>query len=398
MQIQRVKEVTSRLEQKLNTDYSLQQLLIAGTITSVSRSSRGTIFFTLSDEDARLGCVVFSRQARLLAGTIQPNSEVVVRGNIAYSGKYGTLQVAVQGIKSLGAGLQAAAQEALRKELEAAGYFAPERKRPLPQYPFRVGLVTSVTGAVIHDVQSRLHRRNPLVSLVVYPCTVQGTGAAEDIARAVREANADPQPTDLLIIARGGGSQDDLAPYSEWAVLTAAFTSAIPVISAIGHESDSPLLDLVADVRASTPTHAAELAVPPVTDIYEQLALYHRRLFMATEGLVFSRWRTAAERFATAERTRLPLLLAGMTHRHEQAARRLTAAYTAVQRQAEENTAAAAQRLQAVNPEEVFRNGYFWLEAKRRRIRKLTDLAVGDTLLITDSRTRVAATVEAVEL
>ncbi|MCI5837234.1 MAG: exodeoxyribonuclease VII large subunit [Veillonellaceae bacterium] len=397
MQIQRVKELTSYLEQKLNTDYALQQLMVAGTVTSVSRSARGTVFFTLSDEDARLACVVFPRQARLLAGALQPNAEIVVRGNIAYSGKYGSLQMAVQGIKALGTGLRAAALEALRRELETEGYFAPERKRPLPRYPFRVGLVTSVAGAVIHDVQSRLHRRNPLVSLAVYPCSVQGTSAAEDIARAVREANEDPQPADVLIIARGGGAQDDLAPYSERAVLDAAFGSKIPVISAIGHESDSPLLDLVADMRASTPTHAAELVAPPAAEIYADLANYHTRLFAAAERLTLGRWRQAARRFAAAEKARLPLLLVETAHWHEQAAGRLTVAYERMQRRAEENITAAAQSLQAVHPETVFRSGYFWLEAKRRRVRNLTELAAGDTLLITDNRTRVRAKVEAVE-
>ena len=257
-----VGEIVDRITGLLEADRLLQDVWVEGEVRNFSRSGAGHIYFRLADENGALSCVFFRGRNR--GAQIDQGDELLAHGQVGVYRERGDLQLIVDSVRPRGTGVLQAEFERMRAMLEAEGLFAPERKRPLPRYPRRIGVVTSPAGAVWHDVQQVLARRWPLAALILSPCLTQGEGAAESIAAALaafadRERGEAP---DLLIVARGGGSPEDLWAYNEEPVARAVFASPIPVISAVGHETDFTIADFVADVRAPTPSAAAELAAP----------------------------------------------------------------------------------------------------------------------------------------
>jgi exodeoxyribonuclease VII large subunit len=248
---------------------------VEGEISGLKRSGPGHLYFSLKDDEASLDCVLFSREAARLKFTLEEGMAVRCRGRLTLYEARGRFQMSVADIEPTGAGALALAFEQLKARLGAEGLFDEARKRPLPFLPRRLGVVTSPQGAVVRDIIRVAHRRCP-VPILVSPAPVQGEGAALAIASALRRLEA-VEDVDVIIVARGGGSLEDLWAFNEEPVARAIFGCRVPVISAVGHETDFTIADFVADLRAPTPSAAAELAVPIDEDVRAELALLQRR-------------------------------------------------------------------------------------------------------------------------
>ena len=253
-----VSQLTTRIRELLAQNFT--DIWVDGEISNCREAQSGHLYFTLKDAAAQIRCVCFRNQLRLLKFRPEDGLHVTVRGSLSVYDARGEYQIYVEHVEPVGLGALQLAFEQLKKRLEANGLFDPARKKPLPMLPRRIGLVTSPGGAAVRDVVRILRRRFPNVHLTVYPVRVQGEGAAAEIVDALRYFNR-KQLADVLILARGGGSLEDLWAFNEEIVARAISASTIPIITGIGHETDFTIADFVADVRASTPSAAAELVV-----------------------------------------------------------------------------------------------------------------------------------------
>ncbi|MFT4588245.1 MAG: exodeoxyribonuclease VII large subunit [Candidatus Binatia bacterium] len=262
-QVWSVGELTGKVKRALETE--LGTVWVSGEITNLRRQNSGHIYFSIKDERAQLNCVLFRGQEVDNRDLLEDGKEAILRGDLTVYEARGQYQLLVREIEFKGVGALQAEFEKLKSRLEAEGLFDPERKRPLPRLNRAIGVVTSPTGAALHDVQHVIARRDPRLSVILAPCRVQGKGAAKEIAEAIDALNEfhAKQPErgglDLILITRGGGSLEDLWAFNEEAVAQAVFRSTLPVVSAIGHEIDFTISDFVADLRAATPSAAAEL-------------------------------------------------------------------------------------------------------------------------------------------
>ncbi len=259
-----VSELTGQIRGLL--EKQIGQVWVSGEITNLRVQSSGHMYFTLKDVGAQLSCVLFSRERVAIREQMTDGKKVLLQGDVTVYDARGQYQLIVRAVELQGVGALQAAFEKLKLMLAAEGLFAPERKRPIPRYPQRIGLVTSPTGAAIRDVLHVIQRRHPGLEIVLASCRVQGDGAAREVAAAVQLLNdfsasraAGGGGLDLILITRGGGSLEDLWAFNEEVVARAIFGSAVPVVSAIGHEIDFTIADFVADLRAATPSAAAEL-------------------------------------------------------------------------------------------------------------------------------------------
>ena len=312
---------------RLTLESRFAEVRVDGEISGFKRSGPGHLYFCLKDSDASIDCVMYGREASRLRFQPQDGMAVRLRGRLTiYEGR-GRFQMSVIEIEPTGAGALGLAFEQLKQKLQAAGLFAQERKRRLPFLPRRIGVVTSPQGAVVRDIIRVAHRRFP-ASILLAPVPVQGPGAALGIAAAL-ERLARVSTVDVIILARGGGSMEDLWAFNDEALARAIFTCRVPVISAVGHETDFTIADFVADVRAPTPSAAAELAVPVMTDLRADLAVLGRRAARGTtaqlrqQRLVVERARARLgdpRRIVDERRQRVDDLLA---RAHRAAARRL---------------------------------------------------------------------------
>src|SRR5271169_5276893 len=276
-----VSELTGQIRALL--EKQIGQVWVTGEVTNLRAQSSGHIYFTLKDAASQLSCVLFSREKVPHRELLADGQKVLLQGDVTVYEARGQYQLIVRAVELQGVGALQIAFEKLKQQLAAEGLFAPERKRPLPRYPQRIGLVTSPTGAAIRDVLHVVQRRNPGLEIILAPCRVQGQGAAAEIAEAIRllnEFNVGVQALacsaflrhpnklklelqqgglDLILITRGGGSLEDLWAFNEEVVARAIYESELPVVSAVGHEIDFTIADFVADLRAATPSAAAEL-------------------------------------------------------------------------------------------------------------------------------------------
>lgn len=290
MPIYTVSQVATYLKELLETDIHLGDLWISGEVSNLSRSGAGHSYFTLKDAAAQLRCVLFRGQD---TGFILSNGvQVVAHGRVSLYETRGDLQLYVDFVQPEGVGLLHAQFERLKTKLEAEGLFEPSRKRSLPPFPQRVGVVTSPYGSVFHDICHVVSRRWPLCEIVLAPTSVQGEEAAAGIVAALHQLNLEPD-IDVIITARGGGSLEELWPFNEEMVARAIYASRVPVISGVGHETDTTIADLVADVRAPTPSAAAELAVPNQAELRVGLRRHCNVLVATMDGLIQQRrWET----------------------------------------------------------------------------------------------------------
>ncbi len=264
-----VSQLNAYVKDVLWQDEVLRQVLVRGEIANL-RNYQGHLYFTLKDQKCSVKAVMWRTDAARLAFVPAEGSEVLVAGSVSVFERDGVYQVYATYMEPSGLGALYAALERLKQKLEKEGLFAQERKRPLPPFPRVIGLVTSVRGAAIKDIVSVGRRRYPGVSFVVADTKVQGDCAAQDIARGIRLLNSQPD-VDVIVVGRGGGSQEDLWVFNDEVVARAIFSSTVPVVSAVGHERDVTVADLVADARAATPSQAAEMVVPNAADLRDEV-------------------------------------------------------------------------------------------------------------------------------
>ena len=423
-----VREITRYIRMKLESDELLGDVWLRGEISNFTHHSSGHMYFTLKDEASRIKCIMFAAHNRRLPFVPRDGTKVIARGNVSVYERDGNYQFYVIQMQPDGIGSLYLAFEQLKKKLEAEGLFDPARKRPLPRYPRTIGVVTSPTGAAIRDILTTLGRRYPQAAVTLVPVLVQGEGAAPSIVRAIELLNRLGE-ADVLIVGRGGGSIEELWAFNEEIVARAIAASRIPVISAVGHETDFTIADFAADLRAPTPTAAAELAVPHAAELRETLEHLKRRMRGALSAAVETRKAQlarvrrspvmlhprryllahaerldrAGERLRErmrrrAEQSRQRLLgararlaaahpggkAAVAAARRREAERRLAAAMRAAVKDGAQRLALSMRQLDALSPLKVMMRGYSLVydEREERLIRSIRDVQPGDMVKV----------------
>lgn len=271
-----VKQVNAYIKNMFTQDFMLNRLYVKGEVSNCKYHPSGHIYFSLKDESGTIACVMFAGQRGGLSFRMSEGQQIVVLGSVNVYERSGSYQLYAKEIRLDGDGLLYERFQMLKKELEEMGMFAPEYKKPIPSFASRIGVVTAPTGAAVRDIMNIAGRRNPYVQLILYPAQVQGEGAKESIVRGIRMLEA--YGVDVMIVGRGGGSIEDLWAFNEEEVARAIFECSVPVISAVGHETDTTIADYAADLRAPTPSAAAELAVYDYRQVQMGMQEYRLRM------------------------------------------------------------------------------------------------------------------------
>ena len=372
-----VTELTAGIKTLL--EEAFPQVSVTGEISNYKRHSSGHAYFSLKDDRSQLRCVMWRSANRRLSFEPEDGMEVLARGVLSVYEVQGQYQLVARELKPVGAGALQAAFERLKALLEKEGLFREEHKQPLPSFPERVGVVTSGSGAAVRDIIQVLRRRAPWVSIILRPTPVQGEGAAAEIAAAIEEMNA-YGGVDVLIVGRGGGSVEDLWAFNEEAVVRAVFASRIPVVSAVGHETDFTLTDFAADHRAPTPSGAAEIVVRDLRELKDRSDAVLRRLCGSMTGYV-DRYRQRVATAVSSYGLRRPVdQVAQYAQYTDELTRRLAencfhGHETRVQR-----VGGLAGRLQALSPLSVLERGYAVCQraSDGRVVRGVDELSVDD--------------------
>ena len=285
-----VSELNHYIKDIMDDNIFLNKVYLKGEISNFKAHTRGHLYFTLKDEGSRLNAVMFSYQKNTLKFEPADGMKVLVRGKISVYEATGTYQIYVDEMEQDGLGNLYIEFEKLKKKLEAEGLFSQDKKKPIPKVPKKIGIVTASTGAAVRDIITTIKRRFPICETILFPALVQGSDAAKDIANKIEIANT--YDIDTLIVGRGGGSIEDLWPFNEEIVARAIYNSQVPIISAVGHEIDFTIADFVADLRAPTPTAAAELAVPDIDTINTYLENAINRSTISINNLIENRRQT----------------------------------------------------------------------------------------------------------
>ena len=280
----KISELNNYIKSVLDKDTFLNKVYLKGEISNFKNHTRGHLYFTLKDDTSRISAVMFQSSAVKLTFVPEDGMNVLVSGRISAYPAQGSYQIYVETMEPDGLGALYIEYEKLKKNLAAKGLFAPEHKEPIPKFPERVGVITAPTGAAVRDIMSTIKRRYPMCEAILFPCLVQGKDAAPDIVRQIKRADA--YGVDTIIVGRGGGSIEDLWAFNEEIVAQAIYDCVTPIISAVGHEIDWTIADFVADLRAPTPTGAAEMAVPTVIDIKTLIDNYKIRLNKNIKNMV----------------------------------------------------------------------------------------------------------------
>ena len=388
-----VSQLTRYLQALVHSQEALQNLWVRGEVSTVSRPASGHVYFTLKDERAQIRCVVWREDVDGLEVQPEQGRAVEVHGYLDIYGPRGTYQLYVDQIRPLGEGVLFQAFLRLKARLEAEGLFAAHRKQPLPPFPRVIGVVTSLTGAALRDILNTLRRRYPLVEVWLAPTLVQGEEAPRQVVAALeRVIRASP---DVIILARGGGSLEDLWAFNDERVVRAVAESPIPVVTGVGHETDFTLVDFAADRRAPTPTGAAEMATPDREELIRHLDHLRARLARAMERVirfqeqVLLGWNRRLNQVSPVytlrqERLRLDELSRRMTqailHRLERERLRLSG---------------WEQRLHGLDPKAPLRRGYAWvLDERGRLVREAAQVHVGERVHVHLYRGRLVTRVE----
>ena len=388
-----VSQVNSYIKNMFAQDFALSRISVRGEVSNCKYHTSGHIYFTLKDKTGTLAAVMFAGQRRGLSFQLQEGQQVVVTGTVDVYERDGKYQLYARKIEQDGQGDLFLRFQKLRDQLEEMGMFAPEYKQPIPRYARTVGVVTASTGAAIRDIMNIAARRNPYVQLILYPALVQGAGAASSIVRGIQ--TLDEMGLDVLIVGRGGGSIEDLWAFNEEPVAWAIFNCRTPVISAVGHETDVTIADYVADLRAPTPSAAAELAVFDYRQFEEQLLAYNTALRRAM-GRQVERRRFQADQYRLRLQLHDPMStlrqqrqrLADLQDQMEEAMKRKLT-------MAKHRLALAGGRLHGLSPLEKISRGFgFLTDENSRRIEHAADVKPGDliTIRITDGRLKARVT------
>ncbi len=389
-----VSQINAYIKNTLDSDFLLQNVWIKGEISNFKLHYSGHMYLSLKDSGGVLRAVMFKGAGASLRFIPENGMQVLARGRISVYPRDGVYQLYIEEMEPEGAGALYVAFEQLKAKLEAEGLFLQERKQPIPRFPKCVGVVTSATGAALRDILNILNRRWRMCRLVVYPVLVQGEGAAQEIAGAIAHLNM-KKAADVLIVGRGGGSQEDLWAFNEEIVARAVANSKIPVISAVGHETDFTICDFVSDLRAPTPSAAAELAVPDEEEIRNQLAAMEKRL-SSQFYLLLSQRREKLNHFAN----RLTVLRRQTDDLQYTLDTLTTRAVNAISARAEaENRRLmqSAATLDALSPLKVLSRGYTVSTKNGKAVHTVDVLEEGDTICVRFTDGNADCTVEKLE-
>lgn len=392
-----VSEINNFIKNILEREPELRNVQVMGEISNFKRYPSGHCYFTLKDAGAVLKCVMFRSRAISLRFEPTNGDTVVAVGRLAVYERDGVYQLYTDLLLQQGVGDLMQAYEKLKRKLEQAGLFAQERKRALPANPQTVGIVTSPAGAAVRDIITVSRRRNSGIKLLLYPVQVQGAAASADIVRAIEFFNRH-KLADVLIVGRGGGSMEDLWAFNEERTVRAVAASRIPVVSAVGHETDFTLCDFAADVRAATPSQAAELAVADVEGYRQRV----QHLLERCQGLMQQRLQLEEQRLAALTRswalTDPERLFAGSLQRVDTALRELTEAMEQSLQAKQHDFALAAARLDSLSPLAVLSRGYTVTQkADYKLLSSVDDVAWGEELTTTLADGRIISVVQEIE-
>ena len=396
-QVLSITQVNEYIRGKMDQDQLLVQLAVRGEISNYKMYPSGHHYFTLKDENAALKCVMFKASAARLRFRPENGMKVIAMGRITVYPRDGAFQLYCSAMSMDGVGDLYAAFEQLKAKLAAQGLFAPEHKKPLPPFPGTIGIVTSSAGAAIHDMLRILNKRYPLTRVRLFPVRVQGAEAPGEIAAAIRYANH-YRLADLLIVGRGGGSIEDLWAFNDERVAYAIYESRIPIISAVGHEPDVTISDYVADLRAATPSNAAELAVPDQAALLQNMDAAASAMASALAG----RLRHARQRLAVLSQSPALISPTGYLEQRgknlEHLKTRLIAAQTQQLQHKRQRFIAATSKLDAMSPLKVLSRGYSIVNADNGNIlRSVFQTAPGGKIRVTLSDGSLSAVVAEVK-
>ena len=377
-----VAQVNRYIKNMFTQDFMLNRIYVKGEVSNCKYHTSGHIYFSLKDESGAIACVMFAGDRRTgLNFRMQEGQKVIVLGSVSVYERDGRYQLYAREIVPDGEGNLYRQFELLKKELEEMGMFAPEFKQPIPFYSRTIGIVTAPTGAAIRDIMNITRRRNPYVQLILYPALVQGEQAADSIVRGIR--TLDQYGVDVMIVGRGGGSMEDLWAFNEEKVARAIFECQTPIISAVGHETDTTIADYVADLRAPTPSAAAELAVADYRQLISGLDLYRNQLADRLEQKI----RSCRQR---AEYLRLRLLQASPEYQIREKKQYTVDLLERLKRSMEQKltdrkhrVALYAERLDGVSPLKKLQQGYSYTQAPDgRALRSVSQVEPSDLLFI----------------
>ena len=380
----------------LKEDSHLRSVLLRGEIANFTRNFRsGHCYFSLRDEEAAVKAVMFRFNADRIRFTPENGMHVIAQGTVTLYERDGTFQINITDMQPDGVGAQALALQQRREKLAKLGFFAPERKRPVPAMPKKIGIVTSRSGAALQDMLQILRRRYPIGTVCIYPALVQGDEAPHSIALALQTAGADG--CDLILMGRGGGSNEDLSAFQSEEVAFAVFQSPVPVISAVGHETDHCIADEVADLRAPTPSAAAELAVPDRSVLRQQTADLFQRCGHAMHAILREKIRAQQDAMHRLERQSLRGRLQMQNASLQTQKQKLHHTFSAVMQQKIQQWKLAAGKLEAVSPVAILQRGYALVYHDSTLVRRADDLHEGDTLTLRLASGTVTAAVTGVQ-
>lgn len=381
-----VSELTERVKSTLES--SFPKINVQGEVTDLSRPSSGHLYFTLKDARSQIRAIIWRSTAARLPFKIENGQEMICWGDVEVYAARGSYQLVIRKAVPQGLGSLQLAFQQLREKLASEGLFAPEFKQPIPTFPRRVAFVTSPGGAAIRDFLEVAARRSASVQIVLVPAQVQGAGSAESIVRGIAAAHRLTPSVDAIVVGRGGGSLEDLWCFNEESVVRAIAAASLPIVSAVGHEIDVTLSDLVADRRALTPSEAAELLIPSADDLLENLRALHSRLYRPLANQLHRARAQLASLESRPVFARPHDPLAQMRRRVDELDLRAQRAIRQCTQRSSQKLGAVAANLEALSPLNVLSRGYsVTLDAKSQKpVRDLAEIANGDLL-----RTRVAA-------
>ena len=391
-----VKQVNAYIKNMFSQDFMLNRIYVKGEVSNCKYHTSGHIYFSLKDESGTIACIMFAGARSGLSFRMQARQKVIVLGPVAVSERDGKYQLYAKEIILDGAGDLYERYAALKRELEEMGMFAPEYKRAIPKYARTIGIVTAPTGAAVRDIIHIAGRRNPYVQLILYPALVQGEGAAASIIRGIQAL--EKQKVDVIIVGRGGGSIEDLWAFNEESVARAIFACSIPIISAVGHETDVLISDFVADLRAPTPSAAAELAVSEYAVVATQMMDYRMRL----RRLITLQIQNERQHLSQLS---LRLKYANPQQKLNENRQRAAELMTAFRRQMMQNLeknrhrlALYIEKMRGLSPLQKLNQGYAYLEnAEGKQIRSVAQVKAGDSVQIFIKDGRITADITAID-
>lgn len=393
-EIYSVSQINTYIKYMFSGNSLLNHIYVKGEVSNCKYHTSGHIYFTLKDGAAQIACVLFAGRRAGISFRMEDGQNVIVFGSISVYERDGKYQLYADEIRLDGIGRLYEEFEYLKKKLGAEGLFSPDHKQPVPRYAKRVGIVTASTGAALQDICQIAKRRNPYVQLVLYPAKVQGEGAAKTVVKGIRALDGH---VDVIIVGRGGGSIEDLWAFNEEMVARAIYSCSTPVISAVGHETDTTIADYVSDLRAPTPSAAAELAVYDVKHLMETLADIHgdmaNRMVLKLQErrMLLKQKRLLLERFHPRYQLQQKRL------RADELAEKLSKEMLEKIKNKRQRVELAAQRLKGLSPVERLEGGYSVVSREGRVIKEISQVQPGDEISVDVTDGTITATVQQVK-